>query len=135
MYARQPSEVRLPRNVRIPRNYSGNAFRQEEEPVSPSAAAEAILEPSERPDIEVEPVENLMLEEENAPSEKTTPTAPAGKLLSSPGFRLDLGRFLNREKGGIGLEELLIIGLIFLLSQNETKDDLIFLLLLLLFIQ
>jgi len=61
--------------------------------------------------------------------------AAVGKLFPSPGFRLDLGHLLRRESGGIGMEELLIIGVILLLSQSETKDDLILLLLLLLFIQ
>ena len=37
--------------------------------------------------------------------------------------------------GGIGLEELLILGLVFLISQNYEKDDLAFLLLMLLFIR
>lgn len=133
MYARQPPDGRFPRNVRIPRNYSGNAFRQEEEMPPPTVVAEESRETKLPP---ASPPPSPSEEEvKEAPAEPSA-AASVGKLFPSPGFRLDLGRFLNRGRGGgIGFEELLIIGLIFLLSQSETKDDLVFLLLLLLFIQ
>ena len=131
MYARQPPEERFPRTVRIPRNYSGNAFRQEENLPTPPFPAES------EPVQETPPISTVTESQEpDTSGQASASAASVGKLCPSPGFRLDLGRFLNRGRGGgIGFEELLIIGLIFLLSQSETKDDLVFLLLLLLFIQ
>ena len=130
MYARQPPEGHFSRTVRVPRNYSGNAFRNEEPPKQQND-----------PD-KIQPMSEASVESAQAlsddpvlPGQETTPSAPVGKSILSPGFRLDLGRFLHRDKGGFGFEELLIVGLIFLLSQSETKDDLVFLLLLLLFVQ
>ena len=129
MYARQGPQGRFPRNLHVPQNYSGNAFRKEE-PV--------IDEPS---DVEAE--EALPIQEEpsistEAPSENASPdnVATVGRPFPSPGFKLDLGRFFKGKRGlGIGFEEILIIGLIFLVAQGDSADDLIFLLLLLLFIQ
>ena len=131
MYARQPPDGRFPRPVRVPRNYSGNAFRQEEEGPPPDPVFE------ETPTEELPPEPSPMRREgEATPAPEASADTAVGKLFPSPGFRLDLGRFLNRGKGGgIGFEELLIIGLIFLVSQSETRDDLVFLLLLLLFVQ
>jgi hypothetical protein len=130
MYARQPPEGHFSRTVRVPRNYSGNAFRNEEALEDPNVPADTAPVP-ETSDTPIPPISDPpVLREEETPSAETM-----GKGILSPGFRLDLGRFLHRGKGGFGFEELLIVGLIFLLSQSETKDDLVFLLLLLLFIQ
>ncbi len=123
MYARQGPQGRFPRNVRVPQNYSGNAFR-EEEPI-------AVLE--EAPPVNDTPsTQNL---EESAPASASS--EPIGKLFPSPGFQFSLGKLLGGKDRGLGIdtEELLIIGLILLLSQGEGSDDLILLLLLLLFIQ
>lgn len=130
MYARQPPEGHFSRTVRVPRNYSGNAFRNEESLKAPNVPdnIEGMPEVSAEA---VPPVSDDVVSNQ----EETAPSAPLGKSMLSPGFRLDLGRFLHRDKGGFGFEELLIVGLIFLLSQSETKDDLVFLLLLLLFVQ
>ena len=136
MYARQPPDGRIPRNVRIPRNYSGNAFRQEPE-LSP-------LSPEDPQDAVADTLREASLPQETAPQESHADTpssaasedSPAGKLFPSPGFRLELGRLFGRDRaGGIGFEDLLIIGLILLVTQSDTRDDLAFLLLLLLFIQ
>ena len=130
MYARQGPQGRFPRNLHVPQNYSGNAFRKEE-PV--------IDEPSY-----VEAEEALPIQEEPSISTEAPPESPppadealtAGRLFPSPGFKLDLGRFFKGKRGlGIGFEEILIIGLIFLVAQGDSADDLIFLLLLLLFVQ
>ena len=130
MYARQPPEGHFSRTVRVPRNYSGNAFRSEE-PLKQQSVSDKIQFMSEAPVESAQPLSD----EPVLSQQETTPSAPVGKSILSPGFRLDLGRFLHRDKGSFGFEELLIVGLIFLLSQSETKDDLVFLLLLLLFVQ
>ena len=128
MYARQGPQGRFPRNVHIPQNYSGNAFRKEEK--IKEEATEALDEEEIAVAGQPEPVE------EPSGSNPSAEEIPAGRLFPSPGFKLDLGRFFKGERGfGIGFEELLIIGLIFLIAQGDSKDDLIFLLLLLLFIQ
>ncbi len=155
MYARQGPDVRFQRNVRIPQNYSGNAFRSDQEKTD---LREAAPQPNDAGKIQdkyddreaqdqhdsrdkAEGGKDADFDDPAASVQNASPASsakeiPAGSLFSAPGFRLDLGRFFNRSKGlGIGFEELLIIGLILLLSQSETKDDLIFLLLLLLFIQ
>ncbi len=148
MYARQPPEGRPPRNLRIPRNYSGNAFVRED--TVPAAAGTATdeemppvtpAEPSLATASEAEAVsaEAHTADTESAPPSDTDP-APAdkaaAKLFPSPGFRLDFGRLFRKDRGfGLGTEELLLLGLILLVSQSDTKDDLIFLLLLLLFVQ
>ena len=128
MYARQPPDGRFPRTVRVPRNYSGSAFRDE------GLLSETPVVNDENPISQSTSMASLSDLEENASLGEAS-TSSTGKLVPSPGFRLDLSRFLHKDKGGIGFEELLIIGLIFLLSQSETKDDLVFLLLLLLFVQ
>ncbi|MBQ9783805.1 MAG: hypothetical protein IJW44_04745 [Clostridia bacterium] len=133
MYARQPPDGRIPRNMRIPRNYSGNAFRQEPE-VSPFSPEEQQDAP---PDTLPEPSQEPVPQERSAdtPQESPQEDAPAGKLFPSPGFKLELGRLFGKDRnGGIGFEDLLILGLIVLVTQSDTKDDLAFLLLLLLFI-
>ena len=134
MYARQPPEGHFSRTVRVPRNYSGNAFRNEEA-LSEKGALNTTQHEAETVSEPPFSAVSLPLDETTLPKEEATLSAPTGKGISPPGFRLDLGRFLRRDKEGFGFEELLIIGLIFLLSQSETKDDLVFLLLLLLFIQ
>ncbi len=108
MYARQMPDGRYRGGVSIPKNYSGNAFRE------PSMTSE---------DIDDTPIEEAVKEE----VQKAAP-AIASVPSHSPLQNLMRG-------GGIGLEELLILGLVFLISQNDTKDDLTFLLLMLLFIQ
>ena len=130
MYARQSMDGRVPRNLRIPRNYSGNAFRREDD-LPPNDSAELSSEISD-------PISSLPSVDDARETERTDIAANAetvSKIFPSPGFRLDLGRLLNHTGGGIGFEEILIIGLILLLSQSETKDDLILLLIVLLFVQ
>lgn len=118
MYARQPSENRYSRNMNIPSNYSGNAFRQD----TPTEEIEAPEEVGE-----IDAPQNI----QPLPSDETLPAYKAESSDTAAG----IGRLLGRGGGGIGLEELLIIGIVILLSQGEVKDDLAFLLLLLLFIQ
>lgn len=118
MYTRIPTG-RYPRGMRVPENYGGNAFRpivneavSEEEPAVPDESPS----PLPLPTPELPPPE--------APPE---PHAPVGR------FSLGLP-FLRRDGGGIGFEELLLVGLIFLIAEEGKHDDLIWLLLLLLLI-
>ena len=149
MYARQPPDTRFPRNVRVPQNYSGSAFRREEEIVRESVKEDnhehlnIITESSNENTITSDNSYNATKEEDkddkndkNEIKNEKEESSAASKSIFSPGFKLDLGHLFQKKNGfGIGLEELLIIGLIFLISQNDNKDDLILLLLLLLFIQ
>ena len=126
MYARQGPQGRFPRNLHVPQNYSGNAFRRDD--------------PIPEEPLEQETKETVSLQEEPLSSTEATSaheaTKVTGRLFPSPGFKLDLGHFFKGKHGfGIGFEEILIIGLILLVAQGDTADDLIFLLLLLLFIQ
>lgn len=126
MYARQGPQGRFPRGMHIPQNYSGNAFRSNEKEENDTKSINENEENIEEAKEDITPKDD---------SEPKGESIPAGQLIRSPGFKLDLGRFFHSERGGIGFEELLIIGLIFLISQGESSDDLIFLLLLLLFIK
>ena len=127
MYARQPPQGRFPRPIQLPNNYSGNAFSTEPQ------------EPQEPPEYPIELQDSKETEEAKEKAEATEKgeaSLSTGKLFPSPGFRLDLGRLFRSDRGaGLGMEDLLLIGLILLISQGETKDDLLLLLLLLLFIQ
>ncbi len=117
MYARQNADSRPSRGLRIPSNYSGNAFSAEAQTPRESDEAQQVPEDINETQKEEPPREAA------SPSEE--PTAAVG-----------LSRLFGKgASGGIGFEELLILGLIFLISQNDTKDDLAFLLLLLLFIK
>ena len=119
MYSRQTADSRRSRNLSIPVNYSGNAFRA---------------------DIEAEPPPKEVTTEEDivdagavsdASEAATSPVSIGHECRDGGG----LFRIFGGGSGGIGLEELLILGLAFLISQNDTRDDLSFLLLLLLFIK
>ena len=142
MYARQISDGRLTRGVNVPRNYSGNAFRASEMKseeqmleISKESKISEITEGEERQE-RLSDLPDEGAQETKAEETENSPSAPVGRLLGAPGFRLDMSRFLKRGNSlGLGFEEFLIIGLIFLISGGEQKDDLIFLLLLLLFIE
>lgn len=117
MYARQPSDSRNGHGIRIPGNYSGNAFRSYQAP-SQDTDKEDESPPIQESDIP----QNEENQAETVSAEPTT-AHPVGN-----------GRLFGKG-GGIGFEELLILGLVLLVSQNDSRDDLAFLLLMLLFIQ
>ena len=90
-----------------------------------------LSEPSSR-EIEETPAEPIAHESaatRDAVTDKGEPQKPRESEKTG------LFRMFGGASGGIGLEELLILGLALLISQNDTKDDLAFLLLLLVFIK
>ena len=128
MYTRIPTG-RYPRGMRVPENYGGSAFRPLSEetpdaqtPKSPPAvrttASSSAFAPSE-------PLAVRQAEQDGAQAE--APSVPSGR------FSLGLP-FLSRDGTGIGFEELLLIGLILLIAQDEQNQDLVWLLVLLLLI-
>ena len=138
MYTRVPSG-RMPRGMRVPENYAGNAFRplphEPQERRAPTASP-----PPPRDDA---PPSNRMPEDKiqqeaplSDPPIKTEPPSEPVAAKPSPlahklPFRLpSLGTGLS-----IGFEELLLLGIILLVSQEGKNDELILLLILLLFIQ
>ncbi len=120
MYARQNTDSRTSRGFRIPGNYSGNAFSSETEEIYPA----------KEDNNSTDTIENIQAE----PSDKS---AQNDAMSDTNAVAAGISRLFGKSSasGGIGFEELLILGVIFLISQNETKDDLAFLLLLLLFIK
>lgn len=122
MYYR-PQGYRYPREMNLPSNYGGNAFQKiepypDEKDEEESAAREL--------DAEVERKESEI--ESNKASEASEKSEKPVSLLGG----IKQGSFLG---GRIGSEELLIIAIIFLLSDADGSDDIVWLLLLLLFIK
>lgn len=145
MYTRSP-QGRFPRDMRVPKNYAGNAFRP---PLSEQERGEPIFIEN------TDDAENLSAGEEqrssseeakSTPSEQVTENKDSEKkgerreskqagLFSFPKFDLGLSKLFSRGGINIGFEELLILGLILLIASEGKGDDLILLLILLLFIQ
>ena len=124
MYYRSQG-YRYPKNMRIPINYGGNAFSNAEITDTVEIASEA----STQEDTSTE----AMTEIPDIPHESSSDTtdekaAPAASLFGGIGSSPLFG-------GRIGSEELLILALVFLLSDTDADSDIIWLLLLLLFIK
>ena len=122
MYYR-PQGYRYPREMNLPSNYGGNAFQKiepypDEKDEEESATREL--------DAEVARKESEI--ESNKASEASEKSENPVSLLGG----IKQGSFLG---GRIGSEELLIIAIIFLLSDADGSDDIVWLLLLLLFIK
>ena len=120
MYSRQTTDGRHSRSLSIPANYSGSAFRG-----------------NEADDTNIETVPNIY---DDVPTAENGESAPVSAPVTARTDRREhesagIFRLFGGSSGGIGFEELLILGLIFLISQNDSGDDLAFLLLLLLFIK
>ena len=141
MYTRSP-QGRFPRDLRVPRNYAGNAFRaplseQDKNPIF-------IDEESNEYDIQDQQIssqekqddsiEETSVDIKNEPQTEKSEAKQAG-LFSLPKFDLGLGKLFSKGGLNIGFEELLILGLILLIASEGKGDDLILLLILLLFIQ
>ena len=120
MYTRVPSG-RMPRGMRVPENYSGNAFRPHEMPPPPTPP------PQEPPQKDLQPSEAPPLPEA-PPAEAPPAEAPPPEKPTLLGLRLPFSGF------HLGVEELLLIGLILMIAQEGENDEIIWLLLLLLFI-
>ena len=107
----------------VPENYSGNAFfgGEEEEEKITAEQTHSVEATNTAPFEDTAQAVKLVKESERCepPSNRRT------------GFGFDLGNLFG---GRIGFEELLIIGLIFLIAQKENNEDIIVLLALLLFI-
>lgn len=119
MYARQTASGRASRNMKIPPNYGGSAFFRESDDEFSAAPITQIEETTEE-------------------QEQTSDGIAAVSMTSahdSEDEKAGLFHLFGSGSGGIGLEELLILGLVLLISQNDVKDDLAFLLLLLVFIK
>ena len=115
MYNSRPRYDRYSNPINLPENYSGNAFSAKEQ--------ESV------PDIQEEFQENIVSNENESEKEEREVISMSKK---NERFKIDVGHLF---RGGIGIEELLIIGLILLIAQSEDNDDIILLLALLLFIK
>ena len=119
MYSRQPMG-RFPKGMRVPENYSGNAFSPRSSIISDDQETEEGVQPTDVPNVSSE-------------SESSAQTNDRSADIR-PAFKLDLGRFFSGNRG-FGMEEFLIIALILLLAQNDSGDDTLIFLILLLFIR
>lgn len=117
MYSRYPN-YRFGGGIKIPENYSGNAFSE------PTAE---VLQGSEMPDGEKIEIETT----KEAADESVSASLIERKRRLPFGFDFKLGRLFS---GGFGFEELLLIAIILLVSQNDSGDELILFLALLLFV-
>ena len=124
MYYRSQG-YRYPRGVQIPVNYGGNAFAQAKESDVEESSAENVEDNSLESESYDSNKEQAATCEQEAPQDGDT--APAS-LFQSLGSKSLFG-------GRIGSEELLILALVFLLSDTDSDNDIIWLLLLLFFIK
>lgn len=122
MYSRT-SSGREVGGYRIPEGYRGNAFS----PINPTTeeVTPAPIEP-ELPPAEAEGPEQSLPVSLPQKSEPRALSPLASLLPPKPSGTKGL-------LGDIGLEELLILGVILLVSQSETDDDILLFLILLLF--
>ena len=122
MYSRYPN-YRFG-GIKIPENYSGNAFSEATEKASEQGAYDDVPESIE----EASEVTAKVAPED----EKSVSAALLDRKKRLPfGFNFNLGRIFS---GGFGFEELLLIAIILLVSQNDSGDELILFLALLLFV-
>ena len=142
MYSKDIYSPRRSPYVKPPRNYSGTAFSE-----SPPTPPSKIAEPETQAEPEASLPDEQIVEEpcvktaENAPpppeaepeavpiaAKNERPTPPRGILSSLiPPF------FGDSDSVSVGFEELLLIGLMFLVSQGERDTDTLLMLMLLLF--
>ena len=116
----------------MPENYSGNAFSPTEEDKKEIIIDEIPTEQStEQPDIETVSAPANDTEDKEIKEEAREVFRPNKKGIRFPGFGFDIGKMFS---GRFGFEELLLIALIFLISQNGADDDIILMLAILLFV-
>lgn len=135
MYSRYHNE----KPIRIPENYSGCAFTEQKtsfgstnfpprEHFTPSSEVRRVeVAKPTLPEPICKPIahEEVKSEKEPIPREE-----PAARPAASPLGGLGKSSFFSQ---GLGFEELLILGLILLLSQSEQDSDIVLWLALLLF--
>ena len=105
----------------IPDNYRGNVLFNDIAPATVPLGAVISQETPAAPTVEIE----------TSPEEKNGTKQVQGSILTSllPPKRSQSNGLLSE----IGLEEILIVGILILLSQNDADDDILWLLFLLLF--
>ena len=141
MYNSRPRRIgyeRYPESFAVPENYSGSAFRGE---ISADDGADVeseggtdyfINNDTQASEATFEELGQQEDESVDTMAKKEGPLHTSKKPFSSKlGFGFNAGKLLG---GSFGIEELLLIGLILLISQSENNEDIIALLVLLLFI-
>ena len=108
MYVRSDGQRKLPNDISIPKNYSGNAFIPKEPPNEDAGESKAEIE--------------AMIGEESAPEAEAVYNT----------VREEKRGFLS---GLAGNEDFLLLGLILLLSQDGFDDDILPIILLILFLK
>ncbi len=109
-------------SVKLPEHYSGCAFTPQQPAPPPRPAHFGVGKPTPPPPPEEPPEEPA---KDELPREEAPTTAPVMRL-GNLGLSFPFSH-------GIGFEELLILGLILLLSQNGGERDVVLVLALLLF--
>ena len=138
MYYRSQG-YRYPQNMRIPINYSGNAFSDNKDNIENNEIVE-IDESNNFEEPQNETVELQETTEDNVYREAETETTKKGALNASADKSVVTSSVFggfnkNSLLSKIGSEELLILAIVFLLSDTDTDNDVIWLLLLLLFVK
>lgn len=133
MYYRSQG-YRYPKDMRIPINYSGNAFSESKA----DNKSETLEEPSNE-DIGLQAYDEYGagsdMQDEAIETEKDAPNTSVNNSNSVTASSIFGGSNKGSLLSKIGSEELLIIALVFLLSDTDSDNDIIWLLLLLLFIK
>ena len=130
MYYRSQG-YRYPRDVRIPINYSGNAFSEQEDNSTKNIETQSIPEDAETENQSTKATD-IDSEENTDKLSNTSPNESEAKEVSSLFHNSNQSSIFG---GKIGSEELLILAIVFLLSDTDSGNDIIWLLLLLLFIK
>ena len=127
MYSRYPN-YRFSGAMRVPDNYSGNVFKASESiDIGEESDAQRTIDELEAQSAEAASLPAVPPEAESQERD----AKPVSKGFKLPAFNFDIHSLFS---GKFGIEELLIIGLILLISKSDTDDDIILLLALLLFI-
>lgn len=119
------------RDFVLPENYAGNAFRESTVEESGNKGDDAMQKSEDALETFEELGESIDENEAQECIAKPQEKGECKRLTHPHPFSFKVGRIFG---GGIGVEELLIIGLILLIAQSENNEDIIVLLALLLFI-
>lgn len=132
MYSRYHG--RLDEGIHVPENYSGCAFAEPErtQPSAPPRQIEVAKPTPTPPPPEPPEVEKRTEEAERETASAHEETRPTAVLSPIGGFLGPLGKHFPFSHG-MGFEELLLIGLILLLSQSGVDSEVVLWLALLLF--